>query len=103
MSERLVNIELPWQVPECTYRQRIWMAVAAAVSWSLMVLDGSSFSMWAKVDEGTQTMPTQANNKARSYTRLVCKNHGPWWHDPLNNALELEVQNTSSFAHASKC
>jgi hypothetical protein len=32
--------------------------VATAVAWSHMVVDGSSFSMWAEAEEGTQTMPT---------------------------------------------
>jgi len=27
MSEGLVNIELPWHIPECTYQQYIWMNV----------------------------------------------------------------------------
>ena len=27
MSEGLVNIELPWHIPESTYQQRIWMEV----------------------------------------------------------------------------
>jgi hypothetical protein len=63
--------------------------VVAAVAWSHMVVDGSFFSMWAKAKEGTQTMPTQVNKKARSYTRLVCRNYGPWWHDPLTQCFRI--------------
>jgi hypothetical protein len=63
--------------------------VAAAVAWSHMVVDGSSFSMWDEAEEGTQTMPTQANNKARSYTWLMCRNHGPWWSNPLAQCFRI--------------
>jgi hypothetical protein len=51
---------------------------AAAVAWSHMFVDDSSLSMRAEAEEGTQTMATQVINKARSYTWLVCRNHGPW-------------------------
>ena len=47
MSEGLVNIELPWHIPECTYQQRASvyerLGVAAAVTWSHMVVNNSSF------------------------------------------------------------
>jgi hypothetical protein len=38
--------------------------VAAMVVWSHMVVNDSSFSMRAEAEEGTQTMSTQAKNKA---------------------------------------
>ena len=43
MCERLVNIELPWHIPKCTYQQHIWMKVLELMwqwhghIWLLMV------------------------------------------------------------------
>ena len=43
MSEGLVNNELPWLIPECTYQQHIWMEVLELLQcwhgriWLLMV------------------------------------------------------------------
>ena len=37
-----------------------------------MVINYSSMFMQAEAEEGTYTMPTQVDNKARSYAREVC-------------------------------
>jgi hypothetical protein len=63
--------------------------VAAAVAWQHMVIDDSSILMWAEVEDGTLTILTQVNNKARSYTWLVCRDHGPWWYDPLAQCFRI--------------
>ena len=33
MSEGLMNIDLPWHMPECTYQQRVWMEVLELLQW----------------------------------------------------------------------
>jgi len=33
MSEGLVDIDLPWHKPECTYQQHIWMDVLELLQW----------------------------------------------------------------------
>ena len=33
MSEGLVNIDLPWHIPEYTYQQRTWMEVLELLQW----------------------------------------------------------------------
>ena len=47
--------------------------VAAAVAWSQMVVNYSSMLI---AEEGMWTMPTQVDNKARSYAWEVCS--GSW-------------------------
>jgi len=42
-----------------------------------------------------------SDSKARSYTRLVCRNPELWWHAPL--AWWWETQNTSPFMCVSEC
>ena len=41
-----------------------------------MVINYSSMLMQAEAEEDTETMPTQVDNKARSYAREVCS--GSW-------------------------
>jgi len=50
--------------------------VASAVAWSQMVVNYSTMLMQAEVEEGMYTMPTQVDNKARSYAWEVCR--GSW-------------------------
>ena len=33
MSEGLMNIDLPWHIPEYTYQQHIWMEVLELLQW----------------------------------------------------------------------
>jgi hypothetical protein len=42
-------------------------------------------------------MPTQASTKARLDTRLVCRDYGPWWHDPLAQCFRIGGEKYISF------
>ena len=33
MSEGLVNIDLPWHIPEYTYQQRTWIEALELLQW----------------------------------------------------------------------
>jgi len=85
MSEGLVNIDLPWHIPECTYHQRIY----GCKSWSCcrggMVAFGYQWLLSFLCGLKRRRAPSLLRRiiKARSYTRLVCRNHRLWWHDPL--------------------
>ena len=65
MSEGLVNIDLPWHIPEYTYQQHIWMEVLELLQWwhAHLVVNGSSLLMQAEMEEGT--MPTLVNNQGQ--------------------------------------
>jgi hypothetical protein len=54
-----------------------------------MVVDDSYILMQIAMEEGTLTTSTLTSNKARSYTCLVCRNRGPWWHDPLAQCFSI--------------
>jgi len=84
MSEGLMNIELPWHIPECIYTSSIYEWMSWSCCSSGMVAYGCRgllLLMQAEMKEGT--MPTQVNKKARLHTWQVCRNRGPWWHDLL--------------------
>ena len=100
MSEGLVNIELPWHIPECTYQQHIWMEVLELLQWwhgRIWLLTIPPFDVSLKWRRALR--PSQF----RQLTRLGCThsqcvetiNLGGMirWH----NALGLEVQSTSPF------
>ena len=84
MSEGLVNIDLPWHIPEYTYQQRTWMEVLELLQWwHGRIWLSMTPPVWCRPKR--RRAPCQLNwiIKVRSYTQLVCRNHGPRWHDPL--------------------
>ena len=100
MNKWLVNIILPLHVPECPYEQRMWWKFWSCCSCSMVTYGCRRFH---HVDAGwnrgsTWAMPTQVNNKARSYTRLVCRDHGS-----LGVWSIGTVQSMYAFVHASMC
>ena len=71
-----------------TYLSILTGSIYGWMSWSccgsVMVAYGCRWLlllMQAETEESS--MPTQVNKKTRLHTRLVCRNHGPRWHDPL--------------------
>ena len=53
--------------------------------------------MQTETEEGT--MSTQVNKKARLHTQLVCRNHGPKWHDLLAQCFGIGGAKYVSFAY----
>lgn len=73
-------------VPEWAYWQHMRMdALELLQRWhgQIWLSMTPPVSMRTAAEEGTLTTPTQVSNKVRLYTCLVCRNHRPWWHDPL--------------------
>ena len=84
MSEGLVNIDLPWHKPECTYQQRTWMEVLELLQWwHGRIWLSMTPPVWCRPKRRRAPCQLMWIIKVRSYTRLVCRNHGPWWLDPL--------------------
>ena len=78
--------------------------VAAAVAWSQLVVNVSSMLMQAEAEEASSTMPTQVDNKARSYTQEVCvEDHGPWCHDSWAQCFKIGDAMYVPFMYTSKC
>ena len=69
MSEGLMNIDLPWQIPECTYQQRVWMEVLELLQWwhgRTWLLTIPSF------DVGLKRRRVLSPSQLRRITRLGC-------------------------------
>ena len=79
------------------------LGVAAVVAWSHMVFDDSSF--WCELKWRRALWPSQLRRtiKARSYTRLVCINHGPRSHDPLAQCFGIGGAKYISFLCICAC
>ena len=86
MSEGLVNIDLPWHIPEYTYQQHIWMEVLELLQWwhgRIWLLTIPPFDVSLKWRRALRPSQLRRTIKIRSYTRLVCRNHEPRLHDLL--------------------
>ena len=69
MSEGLMNIDLPWHMPECTYQQRVWMEVLELLQWwhgRTWLLTIPSF------DVGLKRRRVLSPSQLRRITRLSC-------------------------------
>ena len=69
MSEGLVDIDLPWHKPECTYQQHIWMDVLELMQWwhgHIWLLTIPPF------DAGLKWRRVLSPSQLRRITRLGC-------------------------------
>ena len=84
MSEGLVNIDLPWHILEYTYQQRTWMEVLELLQWwHGRIWLSMAPPFWCGPKRRRAPCQLRWIIKVRSYTQLVCRNHGPRWYDPL--------------------
>ena len=106
MSEGLMNIDLLWHIPECTYQQHVWMEVLELLqcwhgrTWLLTI---------PPFDVGLKRRRVLSPSQLRRITRLGCthiqcvENHRPWWHDPLAQYFGIGGARYVSFLYIRAC